>query len=183
MSYERITDDPVFDGAIRDNHESRYKIASGFIERNNIVVDFGCGIGYGENILCKDGMNTSYIGLDKSIVKETHWEVDLQDAEGMKFAVPSYYDVAVCFEVIEHLSKITILVNSLKKANSYIILSTPIIPTKHRNEFHVRDFTPDDIITLFKDEEWGLYQWFKQQAADGTDEVYGLFIFKRIKNG
>lgn len=173
MSYERINEDPQFDGEVRNSHEARYHIASGFVCGGDRVVDFGCGVGYGKPILIKERRNVSYFGLDAKPVDDDFWYCDLEKSEDLEKVVPKHFDVSVCFEVIEHLNELDELIKHMKRANKWVVVSTPIIPTKHRNPFHVRDFTSDQVIELFSDENWELFQWFKQK------EVYGIFVFKR----
>ena len=156
MAYERITEDPVFDG-VRDSHELRYHIARGFIEDTDTVIDAGCGIGYGEKIL-----KANYVGLDK---------INGFDLEKDNYDKP--YDVFVGFEIIEHLENIDKFVQLAKQAKKWIIVSTPIVPTAEGHPYHKRDFTSDDLIGLFQDNNFKLYEWVRQGLK------YGIFIFKR----
>ena len=51
------------------------------------------------------------------------------------------------------------------------MLSTPIVPSKHENEFHLQDFTESEIKGWFP--EWDLVH-FEDQAA-----VYGIAVWSR----
>ncbi len=157
MTYERITDDPVFDGEVRNSHELRYYIARGFVEEGDTALDAACGTGYGKDIL-----KCNYIGLDK---------IDGFDLEEDDF--DGEFDLFVSFETIEHLEKIDKFVSLAKRAKKWIIISTPIIPTAKWNIYHKRDFTPEQIIDLFSSDGFTLYGWLKQK------EKYGIFIFKK----
>ena len=173
MGYERINEDPRFNGKIRNSHEARYHIASGFVEGGDRIVDFGCGVGYGEPILVKGNRNIAYFGLDKNPARSTDWQRNFEEP----FETIKHFDVAIAFEIIEHLNNLDHFVSELKKSKKWILVSTPIIPTKHRNEYHVRDFTEQSLIDLFIDDNWELFANFKQL------EIYGIFIFKRKQNG
>ena len=59
--------------------------------------------------------------------------------------------MAVSFETLEHLADYRHMVSWLKRAKCFVILSVPTVPTKHMNEFHLHDFTVDDIVALFDD--------------------------------
>ena len=156
--YERITADPKFDD-IRDSHELRYHIANGFIEENDYVVDAGCGTQYGGDI-----MKGIYTGLDKL------YGFDLEKDE-YKHKI----DVFVSFEAIEHLETLDNFIRIAKTAKKWIVVSTPIIPTVGGgNIYHKQDFTEDRLTKLFVDKDFKLYGWLKQ------NEIYGIFIFKRI---
>ena len=160
----RIDDDPFFD-YIRDSHELRYHIANGFISIYDTVIDAGCGVGYARNIL-----RGQYNGFDKHPIDDSITKIDF-DTDKLDYY--GGYDVFVGFEIIEHLIKLDNFVHLAKQARKWIIVSTPIIPTKHKNPYHSQDFTPESLIALFKDKDWQLYGWLKQE------EIYGVFIFKR----
>lgn len=159
MNYERITKDKQFD-SVRDVHEYRYRLIGEHIKEQDNVVDFGCGIGYG-----KQFVSGKYIGVDKldlceNIVADLNtWKPDFE------------YDVAVSFETIEHLQDYTQLVQNLKNAKRLIALSTPIIETKHRNEYHLHDFTVEYIESLFE----GL----KIVHKEIQNNIYGVWIWEK----
>jgi len=165
MNYERITSDKEFDD-VRPSHELRYRIASGFVESQDRVLDAGCGEGYGSKFFndCY-----KYVGID---INPVHCSINKFDLETDSYK--ENLDVFIGFEIIEHLKDVSNFVKIAKQAEKWIIVSTPIIPTKHRNEYHLQDFTPKQIIDLFEDENWLLYGWLKQL------EIYGIFIFTRI---
>jgi len=163
MSYERIDSSAKFD-PVRSSHEIRYRLAKGFVEDGDTVLDAGCGTGYGKKIL----KATKYIGLDKNPPKGfIKWDFDEQP-------IPDYeFDVFVGLEIIEHLRNPHNLIQLAKRARKWIILSTPVIPTSHRNEFHFQDFTTRQVARLFVDDDWETYNIFKQSG------VNGIFVFGR----
>jgi len=165
MIYERIDNSPQFD-SVRNSHELRYHIASGFVDKGDIVVDAGCGTGYGRKILGVE--QHKYFGLDKNPI-EPNLKFDFENPQDL-FLVP--FEVFVGFEIIEHLETLENFIEIAKQAKKWIIISTPIIPTKYRNRFHKQDFTPESLINLFVDKNFSLYGWLKQE------DIYGIFIFK-----
>jgi len=167
MGYERITDDPQFDGGIRESHEWRYRWAAQYIEPNDIVIDAACGTAYSKKIL-----NTpNYFGVDRfdggaDIIADLEtWQPDFP------------FDVFVSIETIEHLSDdgVRNLLEIAKKARRYAIISTPIIPTKHRNEFHRQDFTYEQVMHFLPN----LVASATQDSGDGTiHDMYGIACFR-----
>jgi hypothetical protein len=146
-------------------HEARYALAAGFLRPGDVVVDAACGIGYGALILDVHG-DVTYYGVDRdtSIVaveehsRRTFIEADLQSWQ------PSFeFDVAVGFETIEHLENYDVYIEWARRAKRYIIVSVPVVPSKHENVFHFHDFERDDIIQLVAaDDDWRLFQYFDQ---------------------
>lgn len=170
MSYERITADPRFD-SVRESHEWRYSWAARFVTPEDVVLDVACGTGYGAKILNAG----RYIGVDKELFGK--WSTPQlfipADLESWK---PEFsYDVFVSIETIEHIHNKENIIAMAKKAKRFAIISTPIVPTKHRNEFHVHDFTYKDLCYFLPD----LVNAQKQDSADGSiKDMYGIACFK-----
>lgn len=174
MAYERIDETKTFDGPVREEHEVRYRIAGGFVRHDDTVLDIGCGIGYGQNLL----KSMDYIGIDKNPVKAEHIKVDLEQVkpDNVLKNIGRDIDVVVALEVIEHLDDygVDTLVKIAKKATKWIIVSTPIV--RNSNPFHKQQFTEEAIIKLFVDNNWRQYAGTIKQ----DNERYGIFIFKKI---
>jgi methyltransferase family protein len=160
---ERVT--PEMFGRATPGHEARYALAAGFLRPGDVVVDAACGIGYGALILDAH-CDVTYYGVDRdtSVIaveedpRRTFVEADLQLWEPM-----FEFDMAVGFETIEHLENYQIYLEWVRRARRYIIVSVPIVPTKHNNVFHFHDFERDDIIRLITaDSEWRVFQLFDQ---------------------
>lgn len=159
----RIDDSPRFD-KMRDVHEIRYRVASGFTADNTIVLDAGCGSGHGKRFL-----KGRYIGVD---INPPSFGIQ---GDLLTWKPEFDYDVFVGFEIIEHLKDYTNFVSIAKRARKWVIVSTPIVPTTHYNPFHIHDFTMEDIQNLFIDEEWGFYGILIQRTGGKT----GIFIFHK----
>jgi 2-polyprenyl-3-methyl-5-hydroxy-6-metoxy-1,4-benzoquinol methylase len=177
MNYERIDDNKQFDGAVRDSHEARYHIASGFIGDSDDILDAGCGVGYGMPILLTPARveaGATYLGIDKNPVgdPELFQKVNFEDPnDGAEW--PDSFDVFVGFEIIEHLDPVGHFINLAKKAKKWIIVSTPIVPNS--NPHHKQQFTEAMMLAMFTGDGWTHYQTFTQ----GEGRTYGIFIFKR----
>ena len=149
MSIERVTEPDHL-------HVERYEWAGRFTLDSDVVLDAACGTGYGKQYL-----HGTYIGADKH---PGHLEVDLETW------TPDFdYDVFVGLETLEHLPDYSTYVETAKRARREIIISTPIVPTKHVNEFHVHDFTKEQVVDIFA--PWVLLEY------RGQEDIYGLFRF------
>lgn len=156
MDYERI--DETHQGEERVLHEERYRLAGRYTEDTDVVLDAACGTGYGKAFL-----KGRWIGVDKEPLCG-NLVGDLNEWE------PSFtFDVFVGFETIEHLDDYRKYVEVAKQAKRFICLSTPIIPTVHRNRFHRHDFDKQDIETLIDRE---VVEYHEQIGT------YGVWVFR-----
>lgn len=158
-----MTSERTWDGY----HIWRYKQAAEWVQEGDTVVDAACGLGHGRSLL---GART-WVGVDAwppspGVTADlTVWEPDFPFA------------VWVGLETIEHLPALDHYVEQAKKAERYVVISTPTVPTMHVNEWHVRDFTADEVVELFTDERWNLVEHKTQ--VDNQDYEYGFFVFGR----
>lgn len=161
----------------RRGHEIRYRMARGFIEPGDTVVDAACGAGYGADILT-NGLDIEYIGYDafmpSKLKNQSRDNRKFIKQDLCEFEIAIDPDVFVGFETIEHLTDYTTYVKSAKKSRKWIIVSAPIIPTKHINPYHLHDFQYGDLVRLFADHEWEEYQTIQQPT-----EFSEISIFRR----
>jgi trans-aconitate methyltransferase len=169
---ERITaTEPA--GPARYGHEFRYRLAAGFIDPFDVVVDAACGVGYGRKLLGHIIM--AYHGIDSIDRADTilppsqYWQVDLET-----WKPPFRLDVFLGFETIEHLNDYGNYVTMALESRKWILVSTPIIPTVGVNPHHVHDFKPGDMRALFEDANWEHYQ-----AVQQPSELAEITILRR----
>lgn len=153
MSVERVGLDSWNES---HGHIKRYQYAASKIEPGSSVNDIACGIGYGSKFL----PGTDYWGYDAPGVPDlsfpgTFIGVDLNDGRWE----PRTSDVTICFETLEHVTDPLKLASVIAiNTRSIIFVSVPVVPTKHINEFHLHDFTEDDIPPMFSgfdiEEDW-----------------------------
>lgn len=161
-------------------HRFRYFLAGGFVQPGDRVLDLACGTGYGADILAKRAHQVTALDRSHETIEGakrlypapniTFLPADLDTWE----PTPEMCEVAVSFETIEHLKgQPEVFAGKLKKAAvRAIVVSAPIIPTVGINPYHLHDFTDDDMVRLFVDDEWALYEKVKQR-------VYGIYVFVR----
>lgn len=154
-------------GPVRRQAELRYRFAAGFIRPQDAVIDAACGTGYGEEILG----GRSWLGVDYH-EDSPGLVADLRTWE-MKFD----FDVWVGLETIEHLDVLDNYIAQAQKAKKWIVISTPIVPTKHYNPWHVRDHDAADVERMFGTGAWYLWGMLRQFDTEGFE--YGLFAFAR----
>lgn len=160
----------------REGHEFRYRLAAGFVRSKDVILDAACGTGYGADLV-RRAAGSTYFGVDRDLQSEvdelpgvrTFIEADLTTWE------PDFaYDVFVSFETIEHLDDYTNLVRLAKRAGRWILMSVPVVPTKHINPFHVHDFEPGDLCRLIGGVEWRHFQTVQQPS-----ELSEISVFER----
>lgn len=145
---ERISEETL---PSEHGHVERYRWAKGFIRSGDTVLDIACGIGYGAEILRETACE--YIGIDKPGIPSATFA-----APGTRFLAadidqwwPDFtFDVAVCFETLEHVKEPDRLADMLQGCTGRTIcVSVPIVPTVGQNPWHLHDFTESDIRNLF----------------------------------
>jgi 2-polyprenyl-3-methyl-5-hydroxy-6-metoxy-1,4-benzoquinol methylase len=168
-TFERITPDQVDAQA---GHVYRYLLALDWIERDQKVIDVACGVGYGAKILAEKKVH--YFGVDKieaddQYIRYGNWlfGVDLNTHR-----LNWQGDVAICFETLEHLENPQHLADELMAAAPVIVVSVPTRPTKHMNEYHLHDFTVDDILAMFNNVEL-------VHLEDQPEELSHIFVFRK----
>jgi SAM-dependent methyltransferase len=181
MSIERIipeSTDPS-DRSLQE-HLERYRTALRFVEPGDTVVDAGCGVGYGSAMLAEGAKRV--IGLDVSAEALEHARtrfprpnlefrrLDLDEEE-----IPEC-DVLVALECIEHLERPEeFLSRALARTARLAVISTPVTPTTHRNEFHLHDWEAAEVESMVQ--PWN--PLYKRLQAGSDKEVYGLWAFAR----
>ncbi|KKR79569.1 MAG: Glycosyltransferase, group 2 family protein [Candidatus Daviesbacteria bacterium GW2011_GWA1_41_61] len=153
-------------------HLSRYLFASQ-LTKGKVVLDAGCGTGYGSFILSEYGKAKRVYGIDITpeainyaqqnySLKNINYLLD--DVEELKHFPNHSLEVIVCFEVIEHLQMVDELLQQSKrvlKEDGFFVVSTPNKHTSPKgNPFHKNEIYPKDFLRLLKSyyKEVDLYQ-------------------------
>jgi SAM-dependent methyltransferase len=143
-------------------HVSRYVFATD-VARGRKVLDIGCGCGYGSHYLamCQAdlvlGVDTSpeSLGFARSQYSHPNLRFALMDAQNLGFK--GCFDVATCFEVIEHVDDAQRLLREARAAleeDGFLLVSTPNRLTYVAggeggvNPFHTREYDVDEFTEL-----------------------------------
>jgi 2-polyprenyl-3-methyl-5-hydroxy-6-metoxy-1,4-benzoquinol methylase len=166
---------------VHAEHLARYRLAARLAEGKR-VLDAGCGEGYGTALLSAAGAK-SVVGVD--VDSETlegareRYGLDFQVADVRDLPFPDgSFDLVVCFETIEHVEEPERALAHLRRVlapDGILVISTPNANEYlQENEFHVREFTPDEFAALlnpqFPERAW-LYQqnWLVSAILDADD--------------
>jgi len=126
--------------------------------KNKIILDLGCGSGYGTYYLSTEGAK-HIIGID--ISKEAieyckreyiadNLQYGIMDGSRLGFKDNSF-DVIVSFQVIEHIENVDEYLSEVYRATRIFIVSTPnkaILRAK--NPFHVTEFNLNELQVLLQ---------------------------------
>lgn len=142
-------------------HISRYLFTSQFTNGKR-VLDMGCGVGYGVDIIATNGNPLSILGFDIDNETIEYAKAYYQKSTKIKFIkddvlnfsnIPKQtFDIVTCFEVIEHISEqekvLNNIVNSLNESG-ILFISTPNKYTyPDGNQFHKLELYPEEF-TIF----------------------------------
>jgi hypothetical protein len=128
-------------------HVARYQYAARHVRDGESINDIACGVGYGSQFLPRG----RYRGYDRPGIPDpslpgTFHFADLDDPTW----APDIADVTVCFETLEHVKDPAHLARVIAATSRRaIVVSVPVVPTKHMNPHHLHDFTEADIPPLF----------------------------------
>lgn len=138
-------------------HANAYRHAIQFLKRGGRVLDYGCGSGYGTDILSNAGFTVD--GLDSSpsaIMFATHRAFPAHMylvPRDSKAAKPGYASV-ICVEVIEHIENDVAAICDMHvslNAGGILYLTTPLADaTQGMSEYHVREYTREQLVALLE---------------------------------
>ena len=155
-------------------HLQAYQFSMNFCQ-DKVILDAGCGEGYGSHLLSEIGSKVIGIDISEEAVRHAkrkyireNLEYQVMDATNLDFADDTF-DVAVSFQVIEHLDNISKFLNEIKrvlKQNGCVIISTGN-KSLHKNhpigEYHVKEYCYNEFMELLN-------------AYFGRVEYYGIHL-------
>lgn len=156
----------------RRGHEFRYRLAAGYLEPDDVVVDAACGSGYGKDILCRYD-DVFYVGVDRDL-SYVHADGQFITADLHTWTPTFGFDMFIGFETIEHLDNYQHYVDVAKRARRLILMSVPTVPTCHENPYHRHDFGPGDLAELIVNDAWECWQ-----TVDQPSELSEICVFGR----
>lgn len=165
---------------ISQDHTIRYNFVLNYVNDMSVLLDIGCGVGYGSWILSR-GCGHVY-AYDKSAEARLYWRQHYRaknitfiqaDLQGYRFMEDA--NLAVCFEFLEHIGHPEVLLRDLSKRAARIFLSVPneavnpFDPQKY--PYHKRHYTVDQLDSLLKDSGWTLLNVWSQRSKQEPDIV------------
>jgi len=171
---------------VREDHTARYDWAAKTLPPNSFVIDLGCGIGYGAEILADAGHTVFAIDADEETIafaRETFAHERIEYVAGRADAIylPKA-DAAVCFEMIEHVADPAPMLAKLCEAAPILLASVPnedAFPWKPEYSFHHRHYTFSQFRDLLCGAGFGL-KWvggqLNAQSPVQADGVTGRTI-------
>ncbi len=135
----------------------------------NSVVDVGCGLGNWLHVFENKGV-AKLVGIDgehartKFILDEKHFiATDLEDKDAFKSILNEKVDLAICLEVLEHLSANTgeRIVDFLCNSTDVVLFSAAI--PYQTGENHINEQPPTYWQDLFAKKEFIFYDIFRQK--------------------
>jgi SAM-dependent methyltransferase len=161
MILERI--DPNVDGEAQKltglEHLVRYKKALEFLNEGSVVLDAGCGCGYGSAMLAQHSskviaIDNSPDAIDYAIKNYSRNNIYycIRDLENVDLKPFGKFDLITFFEVIEHLHKPEAALKNLREHISpkgYLLLSTPNSECSiGHNPYHIKEYTKRELEEL-----------------------------------
>jgi len=176
--YEKMKEE----AQIHYEHLHRYAFAAHFVKGKK-VLDLACGEGYGTYMLAREAEYVAGVEIDKLTVQHArsrYIKDNLEFIEGSILAVPiegeRKFDVAVCFEGIEHIAEHDTFLSEVKrllKDDGLFIVSTPnkVVYTDepdYHNPFHVKELHFDEFKSLLR-EYFSHMRIFGQRVYAGSN--------------
>ena len=151
--------EPNFASRMYQEHIARYLFASQ-ITAGKAVIDIGCGVGYGSQRLGELGaaavhaFDLSDGAIAHAKIHYAHPNVHFEVANAEEFDVDRKFDVAVCFELIEHVRDPRAVMRNIKKAlgeTGILIMSTPRALEQKRTHFHEHEFGLAEYVDMIRE--------------------------------
>jgi len=143
---ERTSNLSQINNYVYQRHVFAYEEAIKYL--GNMVVELGCGSGYGTKILAP--YCDWFVGIDKHIPSKAFLN---SNSAFFKCRFPDLsnigdnsFDTVVCFQVIEHIKDDSVMLNEIYrilKPGGKMLLTTPNkLMSLTRNPYHIREYTP-----------------------------------------
>lgn len=164
------------------SHEHRYQLALPLAKERD-VLDFGCGAGYGAQLLAEVARTVTAFDPDEETIKHVRHAIqghnllftsqldDLVKRSGS-------FDLAVCFEVLEHVRNPSVILGPITEmltGDGILLLSTPNKEKyqdirQNNNPFHVHEYYREELQEV-------LESYFSNVIIYGQDFVATSVIF------
>lgn len=200
----KLTGERTLPGVPKENYWfRRHLIAYEFAQshaKDKIVLDIGCGEGYGSYLLSKSAIRVIGVDIAPEVIehastkyKAANLSFEIMDVAELKFD-EDFADLVVSLQVIEHLPDelpfLREMARVLKK-NGEAILSTPNRKTispgslEPINPFHFREYTPFELQEVLSDffEEVKIHGVFHSGILRLNDRLKAVDFIKVYEMG
>lgn len=166
-------------------HISRYIFSENYVS-DKVILDAGCGCGYGSNLLAKTAKKVTGIDISdgalsycKEVYKNENLEFKKMDCCEMSFEKNSF-DLITSFEFIEHVTEQSKFINEIirvLKNDGIFIVSTPnkdyfnSFADREDNPFHSKELSFNEFEMLLKGQ-------FKKVVIYGQ-KISDNYIFRK----
>lgn len=166
-------------------HVFGYETARQYITPASRVLDVGCGIGYGTQILGDVAAHVTGVDVAKEAIaaatsraRNGRCTFRLYDGRHLPFENESF-DLVTSFHVLEHVQDDAGFLAEIRRVvrpNGRLFLSTPnkalrVLPGhKHWWRYHVREYTPVELRALLQ----GVFPQFEMMGLRGTPEIEAI---------
>ena len=140
------------------------------------VMDFGCGVGYGAEMLAAAGnrvtaVDSSVEALQIAKLRRAHLPIDFLDH------IPGRhkFDAVVALEVVEHLDDPAKFINRIWAR--HLLVSVPVRPTVGANPHHRNDFTLDGFTALLEQHWQVTVRWIQVEPFHDAPSI-GVWLCK-----
>lgn len=163
---------------IRADHRARYEWVASRIGAGDLVVDAGCGVGYGSSILAAAGATVrAYDRSEGAIAFATehyaHDRVTFSVGDLYEQRFPNNATAVVAFEVLEHLADPSIALRRFGEMADRLYVSVPneaAFPYTGRILHHYRHYTRDEFAELLAENGWRAVEWYGQEDNESPVE-------------
>ena len=147
--------------ALSFNHQEHWYLLLSSLCRGRRVLDVGAGTGYGLPILRSSGAS-SVLGIDLLPAGEDVQRLDVSDLRSKSF------DLVCSMDVIEHVEDDKgFLTELLRVATDFVFFATPNWNVWGcTNKYHVREYTPAELVELLAGREYCLWTCGKDRVAE-----------------
>lgn len=176
---------------IRRDHTARYEWAAQQLKGVKDVLDIGCGVGYGSNIMAKTGLVISGMDIDSDAIDyaRKHYKhprvlFSKQDASQMQVTKAG---AAVAFECIEHIEDPKPMLKAVAKSCELLLASVPnedVFPWNN-TAYHYQHYTKGQFELLLNECGWVVESWYGQEGAESEVEpdIKGRTLIARCVKG
>ena len=146
-------------------HLFAYAFAKDTISGNSLVLEVGCGEGYGTSLLSEHVANIVGLDVDKTAVAHARRKYGSEKCvftlyDGLKIPYENnMFDAVVSFQVIEHVQDDANFISEIHrvlKSNGIFMVTTPNRTLRMKpgqkpwNRFHIREYYPDELTQILK---------------------------------